>query len=79
MSDLQKYFEAQTKVESARNLHNYAGVNLKLAEIRCRYAELRSQHEPLNGFLEEIATSTTISREQLMKIADYVILGKVEK
>ena len=79
MGDFGRYIRAQLEVESAKNASNYAGSQLELKQMKCRYFELVSQHEPLNSILEEIANSSVISRDQLLKVGEYIIFGRFLK
>lgn len=65
--------EAEAKKEGAYNLYNYASAKLELETIRCRFAEIKSQHEPL----AEIIGDTQTTREQLISAVEYVILGRI--
>ena len=74
MSDLQRLFEATAKKEAAKNLYNYAGANLELMTIRHRFAEIRSQHEPLASIIGDTGTT----REQLIQAVRYVMRGRAD-
>jgi len=73
MEALERLFMAQKEKEAAYNLYNYAGERLELAKIKERLAYLRSQHEPLHGFIKDKG----ISRDDAVKIAEHVVLGKL--
>ena len=82
MSDLGMYFEAQAKQDSAYNLYNYAGCNLENAKIKCRLAEIKSQHEPLVKLAEacktvECSGDYDHNRNLLYAAAFYVVIGRM--
>jgi len=81
-NSLLQYFKAQSDEESAKNLYNYAGVNLELKNIKCRLAEINSQPDPIEKLSFECRDATTeegakANREALYKIAFYVVVGRL--
>ena len=72
MSDLGNYLRAQAELKAAKNLHNYAGSNLRLKQICCRHAELESQHEPLNSLCD----GDPELRRKICEAIFYVVVGR---
>lgn len=71
--DFKNYCHQKDRVESAYNLYCYAGTKLELAEIKCRLAEIKSQHEPLNKIIEK----SNATRSQLYSAAFFVVFGRL--
>lgn len=67
-----RYMHAQEKRRGAYSEYNYAGVNLTLAQIRERLAEIRSQHEPL----ESESEGDKLIRVKMIRAAFYVVVGR---
>jgi len=82
MSDFGQYMSAQEVTRTASANRNYASVNLELAKIKERLAEIRSQHDPVAKLLEEIGIEVERGndgyekgRKLLDRIATYVVFG----
>ena len=73
MSDFQNYMYAQAVKEGAYQQYNYASQLLENKQIMCRFAEIKSQHEPLAS----IIGNTTATREQLVAACHFVITGRL--
>lgn len=73
MSHLLAYFKAQSDTRAATCLRDYASETLKNAQIMERLAEIKSQHEPLNGLLN----SNFSARDRLYAAAFYVAIGRM--
>jgi hypothetical protein len=71
--DFLKYMHAQAEKDAAYQQYNYAGQLLENRQIKCRFAEIQSQHEPLAGIIGE----TTVTREQLIAVCHYVVIGRL--
>jgi len=67
-----KYEYAMAEVEEARRLYDYAAVLLENRRIKCRLAEIESQHNPAAS----IIGNTNTTREQLVAAARFVVLGE---
>jgi len=72
MTAFEQYMNAQDKVESAKNLVNYASAKLDLAHIRCRLAEIESQSEPL----DTLSGGDRKIRDLMYAAAFYVVVGR---
>lgn len=73
MSEFMKFMHEQEKVATARSEYNAASLKLDNANIRCRLAELESQHEPLASLLKEPLGE----RERLYAAAFWVVVGRM--
>ena len=73
MSDFGIYLLAQAERREAYERYNYAGAALKNAQIKERLAEIKSQHEPLNGLIGEAMSE----RDRLYAAAFYVVVGRM--
>ena len=71
--DLAGYMLAQSKRETAYERYNYASSALKLAQIKERLAETKSQHEPLAGLIN----AELSERDRLYAAAYYVVVGRL--
>ena len=67
-----QYQVARAEKRAAYERYNYAGVALELAQIKERFAEIKSQYEPL----EKIANADIDERKKLYAVAFYVVLGR---
>lgn len=81
--NLLKYTQAGERVESARNLHNYASSKLTIAEIEERFHELVSQHDPINESLESIGFDNkqvhNLVRAEILHFCRYVVTGRKDR
>lgn len=73
--DLARYFAAQTERKRAYAAYNYAGADLKCAQIKERLAEIRSQHQPL----ADLCGENSLTREKMIAVAHYVVHGRFPK
>ena len=73
MSDFLKYMHAKAEKEAAYQQYCYAGQLLENRQIKCRFAEIQSQHEPLASIIGENKTT----REQLIAACHFVITGRL--
>jgi hypothetical protein len=73
MNDFGNYINAQAERRIAYERFNYAVVLLENARIKERLAEIKSQHEPLNGLLAQSLSK----RDMLYVAAFYVVIGRM--
>jgi len=73
MSDFGDYMWAQSRRQTAYERYNYASVALRLAQIKERLAEIKSQVEPLDTLLGEALSE----RDRLYAAAHYVVVGRM--
>lgn len=73
MDDFGNYMKAQAEKRAAYERYNYAGAALETAQIKERLAEIKSQHEPLNGLL----AAPMSERDRLYAAAFYVVVGRM--
>lgn len=73
MTEFGDYMNAQERRRTAYERYNYAGTALELAYIKERLAEIKSQHEPLNGLLSKAMSE----RDRLYAAAFYVVIGRM--
>lgn len=74
MSDFANHIAAEAEKREAEQLYNYAQQRLENKTIVCRYAEIKSQCEPLNSIIEESGTP----REQIIAACRYVVTGRID-
>lgn len=70
------YQLALAEKKMAYEQYNYAGAALELATIRCRLAEIVSQHEPLGHIDSGLAFT---GRQKMIAAAQYVVLGRYDE
>ena len=73
MSDFLQYMKAQAESRAAVAEYGSAARQLTLARIYERLAEVKSQHEPLNGLIDKPLGA----RERLYAAAYYVAIGRL--
>lgn len=73
MDNFGVYMRKQAERREAYEKLNYATANFKNAQIMERLAEIKSQHEPLNGLL----TRSMSERDRLYAAAYYVAIGRM--
>ena len=83
MSDPQNYFKAQAETREASALYNLAAQRLKNRQIWERFAEIQSQHDPLNKIIEDSGVDSDSNycqtlRALMIAAARYVTTGRVE-
>jgi len=74
------YREAQAEVKHAKSVWENAARVTELAQIRCRLAELKAQHDPLGQLLGELGLKINspeydATRRQLWRAAFFVVHG----
>lgn len=70
--DFKDYVHAQDRKEAAYQQYNYASMKLENASIKCRLAQIKSQHNPIDSLLK----ARLSERERLHAIAFYVVIGR---
>jgi hypothetical protein len=75
MSDFLHYQMAKAKKDEAYERYNYAAAALENAQIRERFAEIKSQSEPLNSLIN----APMSERDRLYAAAYYVVVGRLPK
>jgi hypothetical protein len=73
MSDFAAYMLAQSEQRAAFQAYCYAGAKLENAQIKERLAQIKSQHEPLAGLMDEAMSE----RDRLHAAAFYVVVGRM--
>ena len=73
MSDFKHYMHMQDVTKWRKEASEAASANLTIARIKERLAEIRSQHEPLNGLSSEKMTE----RDRCIAAAFYVVIGRM--
>ena len=74
----QTYLLRQAERKAAFNAVGEASARLEIAQIRERLAELDSQHEPLNGVMDDIgAQDRDYIRRKIYSMAYYVVVGRL--
>jgi hypothetical protein len=68
-----RYRVAQAEKKTAYEAYNLASVSLELAQIKERFAELYSQHDPV----DKISKMKLGERAKLCAAAQYVITGRL--
>lgn len=63
----------RAREQAAQARYDHASAALDNARIRARLAEIREQHEPLQGLLESKMTP----RDRLYAAAFYVVVGRM--
>ncbi len=81
MSDFGGYINSQLKTEIAKEKYNHSSTRLELARIKERFAEIKSQHDPLNKLLEDLGYPMDSQirneiREKLINLVNYVVVGR---
>jgi hypothetical protein len=75
MSDFLGYMLAQAEKREAYQQYNHASSKLQLAQIKERFAEIISQHNPINERFPELQEA---ERERLIDLVRYVVIGRFE-
>ena len=70
-----QYSLQQARKDEAYSQYNAASLKLDLATIKCRLAEILSQHEPLAGIAGE--NSDPEIRKKLYAAAYFVVIGRL--
>ena len=73
MPEFLNYMHAQAEKDAAYQQYNYSSQKLENKSIMCRFAEIKSQHEPLATIIGD----SCISREQLIAACYFVITGRL--
>ena len=72
------YMLRRAERKAAFNAYGEASARLELAQIKERLAEILSQHEPLNGVMDDIgAQDRDYIRRKIYSMAYYVVVGRV--
>jgi len=72
MTDLAAYYLATAEKRRAYQAYNYAAADLERCQIKERFAEITSQHEPLS----KLCGDDKKLREQMIAVAFYVVVGR---
>jgi len=70
-----QYELARARKNAAYERYCAASSQLELETIRCRLAELRSQHEPAAAIVKKDITDEHTIRSKLIEAAEFVVLG----
>lgn len=73
MNAFERYQAAKERKRTAYERYNYASLALEVAQIKERFAEIVSQHQPL---AELNPGENLIAREKQIKAAFYVLYGR---